>query len=421
MKTLNQHIGDLNKQLRNFSVDKIPSKCLFPNCKESAIYSHSIQENGILDLLEDDIEKEGRKIYSIDDYPDIDFQAKHLSSFLRSKRKLRSFGKNDSSGLFMFCSKHDKEIFIEIEDTEFKGSQRQFFLHSIRAYLYDIRKAELCYSFMKDKVSGIKELTIPADMINNLIKVKDEMLEFIPDTHIITEIEACSLKSIKENSILKALDLKNEQKDFENLNFVGKSGAEVKAIFGKYIQVLNDVPNFTVLSETLSKRIELLKTDSRLSFASFMNLVLTEAINSFEYKTWAFNMKIPIAGSFIVRGKNQNETFSKDIEDYTPLFSFTIFPNKKTKETIVILSSLLKNESKVFFSRLNTLTDYELQFALSNIIIIHGTNTFISPRMWNKFSEKEKDYFINKKMEKGAFVLEKIDYSLNLFSEKYRE
>ena len=192
MKTLNEHIGELEKQLKSFSFDKIRSKCLYPNCNEDAIYSHSIQENGILDNLEDNIEKAGRKVYSIEDYPDIDFKEKHISTFLRAKRKLRSFGKNDASGLYMFCSKHDKEIFRDIEDIYFENSQRQLFLHSIRAYLFDTRKDFLMYSFTEDKLKTLSELPKSLEMLNKLTKQLDVILKGLPDDYIISEFNLIS-------------------------------------------------------------------------------------------------------------------------------------------------------------------------------------------------------------------------------------
>lgn len=421
MKTLNEHIGELNNQLKGFSLDKIPSKCLYPNCTENAIYSHSIQENGILDKLEDYIEKEGKKIFSIEDFPAVDFQEKQISSFLKSKRKLRSFGKNDSSGLYMFCPKHDKEIFKDIEDVAFQSTQRQLFLHSIRAYLYDTRKAVLFYSYSKDKLIIMTELNTNVKHIKNGIKTIDEKLKLLPDTYIISKIDATSFDELKENDINKLLNLKEAQNNFERIDFLGKTGKEVKAIIKEYTAKLNDTPNIAILTDELSKNIEEIKNSFQIYFNQFINLVASNSINSFEYKTWRFKMNVPIAGSFVVRNDNQSKIIYNGLHDFAPLFSFTIFPNKKTEETIIILSSLQKDDSRIYFSRLNTLTDIELQYALSNIITHHGTNTYISPRIWNKFSEHEKDLFINRRIQKSTFPNNNIDYSLNLFSEKFQD
>ncbi|MCB0538856.1 MAG: hypothetical protein KDE33_15185 [Bacteroidetes bacterium] len=421
MKTLNEHIGELEKQLKSFSFDKIRSKCLYPNCNEDAIYSHSIQENGILDNLEDNIEKAGRKVYSIEDYPDIDFKEKHISTFLRAKRKLRSFGKNDASGLYMFCSKHDKEIFRDIEDIYFENSQRQLFLHSIRAYLFDTRKDFLMYSFTEDKLKTLSELPKSLEMLNKLTKQLDVILKGLPDDYIISEFEASSLNEIKKNSILKALNLEDSQKSLENITFSGKTGAEVKSTLKSFISKLQHIPNIEILIDLLNKGLIHKKTIYQDLFKTFINMVARNSDDSLEYKAWIFKMKVPIAGSFVVEGVNQIESKNNDLNNLTPLFSFTIFPDYKKNETIIILSSILKEESKIFFSKLNTLTDIDLQIAFSNIIALHGTNTFISPRLWDKFSESEKNLFISLKLQKGTFLMTNIDCKLNLFAEKYRE
>lgn len=420
MKTLNEHIGELEKELKSFSFDKIQTKCLYPNCKENAIYSHSIQENGILDNLEDNIEKAGRKVYSIEDYPDIDFNEKHISTFLRAKRKLRSFGKNDASGLYMFCSKHDKEIFRDIEDIHFENSQRQLFLHSIRAYLFDTRKDFLMYSFNNDKLKILSELPKSLEVLNKLIRQLDVILKGLPDDYIISEFEASSLNKIKENSILKALNVKDIQQALEIMIFSGKTGAEVKSIFNNLINKLQDIANIELLTKLLNKELIHKKNIYQNLFNTFINMVVNNSNDSLEYKAWKFKMKVPIAGSFVVNGI-QSESDKNEYFDLTPLFSLTIFPNYKTEETVIILSSIQKKESKIFFSRLNTFSDIDLQYIFSNIITLHGTNTYISPRLWQKFSESEKSLFIDMKLKKETFSMQNIDYKLNLFEEKYRE
>jgi hypothetical protein len=83
MKTINEHIGELNQLLKKSEIDTPNITCLFPDCKNKAIYSHSIQENGVLDILEANIPKKGIKIYSIEDYPEIDFSKKNYPLILK--------------------------------------------------------------------------------------------------------------------------------------------------------------------------------------------------------------------------------------------------------------------------------------------------------------------------------------------------
>jgi hypothetical protein len=388
MKTINEHIGELNQLLKKSEIDTPNITCLFPDCKNKAIYSHSIQENGVLDILEANIPKKGIKIYSIEDYPEIDFSKKKLSTHFKVKRQLNDFSKNRSSGFHMFCNEHDKKSFTEIEDFKYEATYKQFFLHAIRAYLFDTRRAELFYAFAQNNTSSISDIPEALSDLNNLLPKLESCICILPDEHIITEEEAVALGTLKENSIFKVLNRQKARTEFENVKFAGKTGAEVK---------------------------------NRQVFNFIAKLLDKKSTNSFEYKSWTLKTKIPIAGSFVVRSTDKVISTRGFLAENTPVFSFTVFPLKYSTETIIILSSLLKAESKTFFSKLNMLSDSDLQFAFSNIIMQHGTNTFISPRMWEKLTEYEKNYFLKSKTPDGYFSIDKLDYTINLFSEKFHE
>jgi hypothetical protein len=321
----------------------------------------------------------------------------------------------------MFCNEHDKKSFTEIEDFKYEATYKQFFLHAIRAYLFDTRRAELFYAFAQNNTSSISDIPEALSDLNNLLPKLESCICILPDEHIITEEEAVALGTLKENSIFKVLNRQKARTEFENVKFAGKTGAEVKNMFTDYKKILNSMPDISILSSKLNSGFEKIKINNRQVFNFFAKLLDKKSTNSFEYKSWTLKTKIPIAGSFVVRSTDKVISTRGFLAENTPVFSFTVFPLKYSTETIIILSSLLKAESKTFFSKLNMLSDSDLQFAFSNIIMQHGTNTFISPRMWEKLTEYEKNYFLKSKTPDGYFSIDKLDYTINLFSEKFHE
>lgn len=136
------------------------------------------------------------------------------------------------------------------------------------------------------------------------------------------------------------MNLEDSQKSLENITFSGKTGAEVKSTLKSFISKLQHIPNIEILIDLLNKGLIHKKTIYQDLFKTFINMVARNSDDSLEYKAWIFKMKVPIAGSFVVEGVNQIESKNNDLNNLTPLFSFTIFPDYKKNETIIILSSI---------------------------------------------------------------------------------
>jgi hypothetical protein len=97
--------------------------------------AHSIQRNGRLSLIEEEVNRQNVLYSSI--------------SFKTSpKNFITDFvpvGKKEASTFYGFCEKHDTEVFSPIENFEFDGSDKHCFLHTYRsfAHSYHSKKQEL--------------------------------------------------------------------------------------------------------------------------------------------------------------------------------------------------------------------------------------------------------------------------------------
>lgn len=98
--------------------------CLYPdncNCSEKIIGAHSIQNNRILRKIADD------------GYVYMPLPKGNEWNNIQSK-----FGRKEATVFTGFCGYHDKTIFQEIEDKEFKKSEEQVFLFIYRAFAKEL-------------------------------------------------------------------------------------------------------------------------------------------------------------------------------------------------------------------------------------------------------------------------------------------
>lgn len=113
-------------------------ECFHPSKKDCILpikQAHSIQKNGRLSLIEENIN--GQNLL----YSSISFKTS-------SKKFIKDFipvGKKVASTFYGFCERHDTEVFSPIENFEFDGSDEHCFLHTYRsfAHSYHSKKQEL--------------------------------------------------------------------------------------------------------------------------------------------------------------------------------------------------------------------------------------------------------------------------------------
>lgn len=116
----------------------IPNKqCFHPDskgCRGKIKKAHSLQRNGVLNLIEESINN-NNKVLSLDSYS-VDRDGK-VADF-------KLIGKAEASTFFGFCDFHDSYTFSQIENVPFEETDEQLFLHSYRAFAHSYhRKTEL--------------------------------------------------------------------------------------------------------------------------------------------------------------------------------------------------------------------------------------------------------------------------------------
>lgn len=155
------------------------------SCHGEIKLSHSIQRNGRLSILEEEVN--GNKvIYS-------------LSSFTSTEKKfiqkLDPIGKAKASTFFGFCDYHDSNIFSPIENHPFDNSDKHCFLHSYRAFAHSYHNK------------------------NEEYKSPPLLLKDFPQ-HIKKEIEQATKIGVDDmNFYKKRIDLMIEEKDYSGLQY----------------------------------------------------------------------------------------------------------------------------------------------------------------------------------------------------------
>jgi hypothetical protein len=112
-------------------------ECFHPDkgaCNGKIKKAHSLQRNGVLNLIEESING-NNKILSLDSY---------ISDSRGQIKDFKLLGKADASTFFGFCDFHDSQTFSKIENIPFNETEEQLFLHSYRAFAHSYhRKTEL--------------------------------------------------------------------------------------------------------------------------------------------------------------------------------------------------------------------------------------------------------------------------------------
>lgn len=140
--------GKITNSLGQFHNRKM---CLYPLTRESKckqiIRAHTIQRRGVL----------GR-ITSPDNHV-LSFYPPKMDEF--NKPTLHRVGWNKASTFLGFCASHDKELFSNLEDSPFTGTDRQCFLIGYRALCHELYKKSTSLdagSYLKDSLDKGKDL-----------------------------------------------------------------------------------------------------------------------------------------------------------------------------------------------------------------------------------------------------------------------
>ncbi len=132
---------EFSKFLKNARINE----CFYQGteiCNREIISAHSIQENGVLSIIEEKI-NDNNVLYSL-----MDLEKGDNGEIVR----LLSIGKKKATTFRGFCKFHDQSIFEAIENCDFdSNSNKQCFLHTYRSFAKEMHTK-------KEILKGIKKL-----------------------------------------------------------------------------------------------------------------------------------------------------------------------------------------------------------------------------------------------------------------------
>lgn len=128
------NMEEFNRSLADLKKHRTIKECFHhkkDECKGKIKNAHSIQENGKLSILENEVNK-NMSLYTF---------TKFISSENNVIEELIPLGKGESSTFFGFCDYHDTNLFSDIENNKFEfDNPKHLFLHSYRSFAHSYHK-----------------------------------------------------------------------------------------------------------------------------------------------------------------------------------------------------------------------------------------------------------------------------------------
>lgn len=371
-------------------------KCFLKSCDRKSIGSHSLSESRVLRLLEaKDLDNKITLFYLGDELIG-DRQRLELTFFNSYHQKLKSISKSKASVFYGFCDKHDNEIFDKLDNSCYSNNDHINFLHGYRAFSYFITKWINLISFHSVYIEPLnKSFKNSRDILNNTIEKMPELnrLNIPINFQLNNDLKDKLLSEIDDlaqNQLILDKDLLKNQIRSSIEPFIKDdktySGQEIDDLLKDSLNSLNQIdaiPQFNNLvklglNEKL-KELEVIKNiiESIWSTKQFSNFLSTSCFLS--------NLFL-ISGSFVFEYNNQN-------------ISLTIIPEAETNRTYLIFGCLDLSYS-TFFSQINIKDETELKKFVSKIILIHGSNIYISPNYWSILSQKVKEFWLTDRKDR---------------------
>ena len=297
----------IKKQISGFQKDSRIKECFHFNheeCSDKIIPAHSIQNNGVLNLISENINGNS-SVYSLL-HKEYNTEGQIVG--------LKALGKKTASTFFGFCGYHDKKIFQKIEDR-------------------------------------------PIDLNND---------------------EQCFLLSYR--AFAKEHHTKQESLQGYNTNeWYNKRESEH-------------------IKEGLTEGTELGLRDSEIVKKRLNEILEKKQYSELEYFVYQLEYTIPMAlsASFNPEYSYKNKLLNKSSNpyDYYEYVNFSIHPTNDNK-TIILLSCLPEHKKSILFiDELSKLATLKLEKAISSLVIAYIENTFISPSLWNKLSQTQKEILL---------------------------
>lgn len=402
-------------------------RCSLDNCIETPIKAHTIQERGALKYLAGIGEKNLEGVYYLDDTVKYDFENLKITS-IQALNKLDFKAISTASTFYGFCKRHDEIFNKEIENVIYDGSDRMSFYHTFRTQACSLHKTSDILEHL-NKVILAELQKLPA----NLSPLKEQMhkinssLNGIPDAYVLTNEQVEDFRgkfeALGDTDFSTNGKIKKEMASFFTAFF------STGQVTGKYLKNLpNSLLNFlnTKFSELMSLESllvssipqalqELLNTRTRLS-RSFEN----KTYNDFVYFSHSLKGIFPLAGAFVAGYLDHIISPDDDGSVMMPKYAVTFFPEPSLNRTTFIFGSFNENRNvSILYSKLRIKSDSEFGKFMSDLILNRGSNTYFSPRLWNKLSHAEREIIIQRKERRKDTDFGLYDLGLNIFDPRF--
>jgi hypothetical protein len=353
-------------------------RCLHPGCKLDVIGAHSIQENGPLKYISDQVNTQKNQVYFLDNALNFSLEKQKTELFHHDKRRLNVSGIGNASIFTGFCIEHDALFDGTIENVSFEGNLEQCFFHCYRTFACHFHRDEASNKGCKQSADDLlKRLT----EFENKISIEELLLNKKANTPNISRF----------NNIKDALEQM-------------KKG------------VFSTLEDFKIgINERQVKRRN----------------ILDVLIKSRSYSEMLFCVKsvdglFPIAAATVVHYLDDTTKLimSSDGEAYSAAYAITIFPEPSTSKTHFIIGAVKESPNvAVQMKMFENLKQSAFLRLMSNLILLRGTNTYLSPRLYNVLTEQEKEELINIRVEHEALDTEfGIGYcDFHLFDNRFKE
>ncbi len=148
---MDEDIIEFNKRLSAFRSGSRIKECFHhkkDECKGDIKQSHSLQRNGRLSIIEDEVNG-NNCVYTFTHFE---------TSKDRFVDDLKPIGKGLASTFFGFCDYHDTVLFSDIENSNFDSSEKHLFLHSYRSFAHSYHRKHEELKWNESDSEYIKEM-----------------------------------------------------------------------------------------------------------------------------------------------------------------------------------------------------------------------------------------------------------------------
>lgn len=237
-------------------------RCLCPECKDSAILSHSLQRKCVLEAIADKYKK----------VVGIDKGTNTLKSYFTKSVKFKKYGIGEASIFKGFCNKHDTQIFAEIENENFNPKLLKhnllLFLREVSYQYADRRDIDEVMKYVKQNLSALN-------------KYKARLLSYETDRH-----EQDYMKLLIEK--LYTDITKNRLDDYDFTCYVINKKYELACLtiidlklFFPYLRIKNCFDSIFCFSLFPNKNSTIVSFSYLKKYISYMEELLKDNLDSF--------------------------------------------------------------------------------------------------------------------------------------------